>query len=85
VTIKAETMKQIKVVIEATLGFPDDIELRMNKNNILCYIKMNDLKLYPIIKFDGMDELAYLSDYDIKMLEIDTKIEELNADDIGIS
>ena len=78
-------MKKIKVVIETTLGFPDDIELGMNKNGIPCCIKMNDLNLYPIIKFDGMDELAYLSDYDIKVLEIDTKIEELNADDIGIS
>ncbi len=75
-------MKKIKVVIETTLGFPDDVELRMDKNDIPCYIKMNDLYLYPIIKFDGMDELAYLSDYDIKVLEIDTKIEEYKLDEI---
>ena len=79
--MRTKTMKKIKVVIETTLGFPDDIELRMNKNNIPCYIKMNDLNLYPIIKFDGMSELAYLSDYDIKVLEIDTKIEELNSEE----
>ena len=74
-------MKKIKVVIEATLGFPDDIELGMNKNGIPYCIKMKYQNLYPIIKFDGMDELAYLSDYDIKVLEIDTKIEELNSEE----
>ena len=74
-------MKKIKVVIETTLGFPDDIELEMNKNGIPFRIKMNDLYLYPFIKLDGMDELAYLSDYDIKILEFDTKIEELNSEE----
>jgi hypothetical protein len=83
--MRTKTMKKIKVILEATLEVPDNVKMGVDMFNIPYYLTMNDLELFPYIAFDDSGVLTSTKDYNCEVLEIDTKIEELNADDIGIS
>ena len=75
-------MKKIKVILEVILDIPEKMELGVDVNDIPYYFIATDgLELHPNLGFDVSyeKEMARPSDEGCEVLEVNTKIEELNA------
>jgi|APGre2960657404_1045060.scaffolds.fasta_scaffold85559_2 hypothetical protein len=79
-------MKKIKVILEVILDIPEKMELGVDVNDIPYYFIATDgmarpLELHPNLGFDVSyeKEMARPSDEGCEVLEVNTKIEELNG------